>query len=68
MIETHSSNVLRAVPRKVLPFVPRDTSGGYLWHCHERGCTARVYGRYESAAAAQVARHWTDTHDPRDAA
>ena len=68
-MEAQITREFKVVPKNnVLPFVPRDPKGGYFWHCHEVGCAKAVYGRYESAAAYDIAKHWTDEHDPRDAA
>jgi hypothetical protein len=68
-MEAQSNANLRLVPRNnVVPFEPRSSHRPYEWVCHQQGCSVAVQARYESLAAHHIARHWTDTHDPKDAA
>ena len=66
-MELQGNAHLQLVPPKVRRLVPSE-SGSVIWHCHETGCPISVQARYESLAAYDIARHWTESHDPKDAA
>lgn len=66
-MESQAYPNLRLVHRNnVVEFVPKGPS--YHWHCFEAGCPAKGQSRYEATAVASIAQHWTDEHDPKEAA